>query len=104
MVAECDIEADLARGKIFYAFMQLKDRRLSHPPGPATATHHITILAHSDTKTDVLITCASLPVSRELRPLPLIIAARRYTPMLNKRNILVCLKYANIPRSLTKTS
>ena len=67
VVAECDIEADLARGQIFYAFMQLKDRRLSHPPGPATATHHITILAHSDTKTDVLITCASLPVSRELR-------------------------------------
>ena len=40
VVAECDIEADLARGKIFYAFMQLKDRRLSHPPGPATATRH----------------------------------------------------------------
>ncbi len=79
VVAECGLEADLghvwevftlARGEIFHAFIQLADRRLSAPPGPATQhdtnlAWHNAILAHSDTEADVLMTRASLLVSRD---------------------------------------
>ena len=79
VVAECGLETELghvwevftlARGEIFHAFIQLADRRLSAPPGPATQhdtnlAWHNAILAHSDTEADALMTRASLIVSRD---------------------------------------
>ena len=79
VVAECGLETELghvwevftlARGEIFHAFIQLADRRLSSPPGPATQhdtnlAWHNAILAHSDTEADALMTRASLIVSRD---------------------------------------